>query len=143
MSIVSTAANFSKRFSFETERFTVVLLSPPEGRELVDALLQDEVLAARVPWLTEKTRGGRLRVTYGIELQITAGQLNIWGIMTRELQTQIGAIIVRNSLEGIDVEMLIASQFWDTGVSEEAGEPVMEWLEDNPEVFQNFPIHMH
>ena len=47
---------------------------------------------------------------------------------------QIGAIVARDSLEGLDVEVLVASQFWGQGVADEAGEPVMEWLADNNEV---------
>src|SRR6478735_3939517 len=127
---------------FETDRFTVVRLSPVEGRKLVEVLLQDEALAARVPWLPEKTRDGALQQAYGIELQAAAGQIKVWGIVARELRIQIGAIISRNSLEGIDVEMLVASQFWDDGVVEEASEPVMDWLDDNAEVLQNVPISM-
>jgi hypothetical protein len=84
-----------------------------------------------------------LREAYGIGLQAAAGQLKVWGIIARELRMQIGAIIARNSLEGIDVEVLVASQFWDDGVVEEASEPVMEWLEHNSEVIQNFLINLH
>lgn len=138
---MSTFTNVQPRF--ETERFTVVPLSPTEGRKLAEVLLQDEALAARIPWLTEKTQDGALREAYGIELQAAAGQLKVWGIVTRELRTQIGAIISRNSIEGIDVEVLVASQFWDDGVVEEVSEPVMDWLEDNSEVIQDFPINLH
>lgn len=133
----------NKRPGFETERFSVVLLSPSEGRKLAEALLQDKTLAARVPWLTEKTRDEALREAYGIELQAVAGELKMWGITERELQMQIGAIIARNSLDGIDVEVLIAPLFWDEGVTDEAAEPVMEWLEDNCEVIHNFPVSLH
>jgi hypothetical protein len=42
-------AHSNERPGFETERFTVALLSPSEGRKLVEVLLQDEALAARVP----------------------------------------------------------------------------------------------
>ena len=138
---MNTLANVRPRF--ETERFTVVPLSPSEGRKLAEVLLQDEVLAARVPWLTEKTQDGALREAYGIELQAAAGQLKVWGIIARQLRMQIGAIISRDSLEGIDVEVLVASRFWNDGVVEEASEPVMDWLEDNAEVLWNLPIDLH
>lgn len=128
---------------FETDRFTVVPLSPSEGRKLAEVLLQDEALAARVPWLTEKTRDGVLLQAYGIELQAAAGQIKVWAIVSRELRMQIGAIISRNSIEGIDVEVLVASQCWSAGVVEEVCGPVMDWLEDNSEVIQNFPINTH
>jgi hypothetical protein len=128
---------------FETDRFTVAPLSPSEGRKLAEVLLQDEALAARVPWLTEKTRDGALQQAYGIELQAAARRIQVWGIVARELRMQIGAIISRNSLEGIDVEVLVASRFWDDGVVEEASEPVMDWLDDHSDVLQNFPISVH
>jgi hypothetical protein len=124
---------------FETERFIIALLSPSEGRQLTEILLQDEPLAARVPWLTEKNRDGALREAYGIQLQAIAGQIKIWGIVSRELQMPIGAIIARNSLEGIDVEVLVASQYWGAEVVEEAGEPVIEWLEYNSDI--QIPVH--
>ena len=128
---------------FETDRFTVVPLSPADGRKLAEVLLQDEALAARVPWLTEKTRDGALQQAYGIELQAAAGQIKVWGIVAREPRMHIGAIMSRDSLEGIDVEVLVASRFWDDGVADEASEPVMDWLDDNADVLQNFPINMH
>ena len=128
---------------FETERFTVALLSPSEGRQLVEILLQDEALAARVPWLTEKNGDGARREAFGIELQAAAGQIKVWGIVAREMRMQIGAVIAKNSIEGIDVEFLVASRYWRNGVVEEAGEPVIQWLEDHSEVIDNFPIHLH
>jgi hypothetical protein len=128
---------------FETDRFTVVPLSPTEGRKLAEVLLQDDALAARVPWLTEKTQDGALQQAYGIELETAAGQIKVWGIVARDLRIQVGAIISRNSIEGIDVEVLVSSQFWGDGVVEEASESVMDWLDDNSEVIQNFPISMH
>jgi hypothetical protein len=33
--------------------------------------------------------------------------------------------------KGLDVEVLVASQFWDQDVSEEAAPPVVEWLQQN------------
>ena len=138
---MNTLTNVQSRF--ETKRFTVVPLSPAEGRKLAEVLLQDEALAARVPWLTEKTQDGALREAYGIELQAAAGQLKVWGIVARELGVQIGAIIARNSIEGIDVEVLVASQFWDDRIVEEVSEPVVDWLDDNSEVIQDFPINLH
>jgi hypothetical protein len=133
---MSTRTNASPRF--ETERFSVVPLSPTEGRKLAEVLLQDEALAARVPWLTDKTRDGALREAYGIELQAAARQIKVWGIAAREFRMQIGAVICRNSIEGIDVEVLVASQFWGNEVIEEVSDPVMDWLEDNSEVIQDF-----
>lgn len=138
---MSTLAKVSP--NFETERFTVAPLFPGEGRKLVEVLLQDETLAARVPWMTEKTQDGALQQAYGIGLQAAAGQIKVWGIVARELRMYIGAIISRNSLEGIDVEVLVVSQFWGDGVVEEASKPVMDWLENHSEIIQDFPINMH
>lgn len=119
---------------FETERLTVVSLSPSDARTLLTVLLQDEALASQVPWMKEKTQDSALQHAFGIDLQCAAGQAKVWSIIERERRMQIGAIVVRNSLEGLDVEMLVASQFWGQGVADEASEPVMEWLADNHEV---------
>lgn len=93
--------------------------------------------------MTDKTRDGAFREAYGIELQTAAGQIKVWGIIARELQMPIGAIIGRNSIEGIDVEVLVASPFWEQEVVEEVSDPVMDWLEDNSEWIQNFQIKLH
>jgi hypothetical protein len=129
--------------SFETARFTVVPLLPSEARQLTEVLLQDEALADRVPWMTDKSRDGALREAYAIELQSAAGQLKVWSVVSRELRMQIGAIIARDSLEGIDVEVLVASQFWDDDVVDEASEPVMDWLDDNSDLIQHLQASLH
>lgn len=49
---------------------------------------------------------------------------------------QIGVIIARISLEGIDVDDLEASQFWDDGIADEASEPIMEWLSNNADALR-------
>lgn len=128
---------------FETDRFTVALLSSSDARKLMEVLLQDELLASRVPWLDDKTQDGALREAYGIGLQAAAGLVKVWGIVSRELRMQVGAMIVRNSMEGIDVDALIASHYWDNDVVEEASEPLMDWLEDNAESFQTIPAILH
>jgi hypothetical protein len=115
--------------AFKTERFDIVPLSPAEARNLLAVLLQDENLASRVPWMIDKSQDGAQREAFCIELQCASGAIKVWGIVAREHRMLIGAIIARNSLEGIDVEVLIASQFWDAGVVDEAGDPVVEWLE--------------
>jgi hypothetical protein len=116
-----TVNTFSVRGpSFETGRFIVAPLSPGEARNLPAVLLQDDALASRVQWLAEKSKDGALRQ-----------------------RIQIGAIIARNSLEGIDVEVLVASQFWDDDVADETGEPVVEWLATNSEVIHDFPTVLH
>lgn len=129
--------------SFETERFVVAPLSPVEARNLLVVLLQDDALASRVDWLTDKSMDGALREAFGIELQSASGQIKVWGIIAREQRMHIGAIIARNSLEGIDVEVLVASQFWDDDVADETGEPVVEWLAANSEVMHDFPAVLH
>lgn len=119
---------------FETERLTVVSLSPSDARTLLTVLLQDEALASQLPWMNDKSQDGALQHAFGIDLQCAAGQAKVWSIIERERRMQIGAIVARDSLEGLDVEVLVASQFWGQGVADEAGEPVMEWLADNNEV---------
>lgn len=128
---------------FETERFSVVPLSPANVRTLAEILLQDEALAAQIPWLEEKTRDGAMREAYGMELQAAAGQIKVWGIIARELRMHVGLIIARDSLAGIDVDALVASKFWGQEIAEEAGEPVLDWLDDHSEAIQKFPAILH
>lgn len=128
---------------FETERFTLVPLSPAKVRELAEILLQDEALASQIPWLEDKSRDGALREAYGMELQAAAGQIKAWGVIARELRMHVGMIVSKNSLAGIDVEVLVASQFWGQEIVDEAGDPVLDWLDDHAEVIQAFPDILH
>jgi hypothetical protein len=115
---------------FETDRFLVVALSGFDARNLLTVLLQDEALASRVDWMKDKSKDGALQEAFGIELQCNAGQAKVWSIVNRARRMQIGAVMARHSLEGLDVDVLVASQFWDQDVSDEAAAPVMEWLEN-------------
>ncbi|MGF2507674.1 hypothetical protein, partial [Ralstonia pseudosolanacearum] len=114
---------------FDTERFIVIPLSGHEARNLVGILLQDEALASRIDWMEDKSRDGALREAFGIELRCNAGQARVWSIIERARRLQIGAILASHSLEGLDVEVLVASPFWDQDVSDEAGAPVIDWLQ--------------
>jgi hypothetical protein len=120
----------STRQLFETDRFLVVELSGFDARNLLAVLLQDEALASRVDWLKDKSRDGALQEAFGVELQCNASQAKVWSIVNRAGRIQIGAVMVRHSLEGLDVDVLVASRFWDQDVSDEAAAPVMEWLEN-------------
>ncbi|WP_175035736.1 GNAT family N-acetyltransferase [Burkholderia lata] len=114
---------------FETDRFLVVALTGVYAWNLLAVLLQDEALASRVDWMKDKSRDGALQEAFCIELQRNAGQARVWSIVDRARRMQVGAVIVRHSIEGLDVDVLVASPFWDQGVSDEAVAPVMEWLE--------------
>ncbi len=116
---------------FDTPRFIVAPLSPSTARALMEILLQDEALAARVPWMDDKSMDGALREAFGIELQCVAGRVHVWGVIARDQRMQIGAIIARDSLEGVNVEVLVASHFWNNGIADEASEPVIEWISDS------------
>lgn len=120
--------------AFNTERFTVTPLAPAKLRELAGVLLQDENLAAQLPWMQDKTRDGALREAFLLELQCATGTTRAWGIVDRERRMFIGAVLARHALDGIDLEILCASRFWNQGVADEAAEPVAEWLEENAEV---------
>jgi hypothetical protein len=116
---------------FETERFIVVELSGFHARNLLAVLLQDEALAARIDGMKDKSQDGALREAFGIELECNAGKAKVWSIVERARRMQIGAVVARYSIEGLDVEVLVASQFWDQDVSDEAAPPVVEWLQQN------------
>lgn len=97
-------------------------------------LLQDERLAEQLPWMQDRSADGALREAFLLELQCAAGTTKVWGIVERARGMFIGAVIAKDSIEGIDLEVLCASQFWNQGIADEAGLPVAEWLEDNTEV---------
>lgn len=114
---------------FNTERFVVVSLIGQDIRNLLGVLLQDEALSRQISCITVDSKDDALREAFCLEVLCNAGQAKAWSIIDRERRMQIGAIVAKQSLEGLDVEVLVASQFWDQGVSEEAAEPVMEWLQ--------------
>jgi hypothetical protein len=116
---------------FDTERFIVVPLAPMKVAELLGVLLQDEPLAEQLPWMTDKSADGALREAFLLELQCMAGATRVWGIVERARGMFIGAAIASNAVDGIDLQVLCASQFWDRGVADEVGPPVADWLDDN------------
>ena len=120
--------------TFNTERFVVAPLTPTKVRELAGVLLQDENLAQQIPWMQDKTADGALKEALLLELQCTTGATKAWGILERVHIMLIGTVPARQTISGIDLEVLCASQFWNQGIADEAGEPVAEWLEDNAEV---------
>lgn len=120
--------------AFQTERFVLVPLAPPRLRTLAERLFLDELLAQRMPWMTDKSADGACREAFLLELEATAGGVKGWGILQRGRGMQVGMVLARQSMSGIDVEVLCPSQFWDQGVSDEVGPPLAEWLEDNVEV---------
>jgi len=120
--------------TFDTERFVVAPLTPTKVRELVGVLLQDDNLAQQIPWMQDKTADGALREAFLLELQCATGATKAWGIVERARAMLIGTVLARQTISGIDLEVLCASKFWNQGIADEAGEPVAEWLEDNTEV---------
>jgi RimJ/RimL family protein N-acetyltransferase len=120
--------------TFNTQRFVVAPLTPPKTRELAAVLLQDEKLAEQLPWMEDKSADGALREAFLLELQCAAGTTKAWGIVDRARGMFVGALLARQTLGGLDVEVLCASQFWNQGIADEVGDPVIAWLEDNAEV---------
>jgi RimJ/RimL family protein N-acetyltransferase len=120
--------------TFNTERFVVAPLTPAKLREVAGVLLQDEKLAEQLPWMRDKTLDGALREAFLLELQCTTGTTKAWGIVERARAMLIGVVLSRQTLTGLDLEVLCASQFWNQGVADEAAGPVAEWLEENSEV---------
>jgi len=126
--------------SFDTERFVVVPLAPPALRQLTKVLLGDARLADQLPWLQDKSADGIEREAFLLELQCAARATRGWGIVERARVMFIGAVLARQSLEGIDLEVLCASQFWNQGVADEVCEPVAEWLEQTTDVLIGAPL---
>lgn len=123
------AENPARLKKFETERFVVVPLSGAQARRLLCVLMQDEMLASRIDWLHDKSLDGVEKEAFRIELLCNAGQVNVWSIVERARKMQIGAVLTTFSLDGLDLEILVASQFWDQDVSAEVADPVAQWLE--------------
>jgi RimJ/RimL family protein N-acetyltransferase len=124
----------SKLPAFQTERFDVMPLNPAQARELAEGLLQDERLAEYVTWMEDKSRDGARREAFLLEMQCAAGTTLAWGIVDRDSATFIGALLARPTVEGLDLEVLCASAFWNQGIADETAEPVAEWMEANCEV---------
>jgi len=120
--------------TFNTERFTITPLRPPKLRELAEILLRDEGLAEQVEWMADKSQDGARREAFLLELQATAGTTQGWGIVERARRMFVGAVLARQAMSGIDLEVLCPAQFWDQGISDEVGAPLAEWLADNIEV---------
>jgi len=120
--------------NFDTDRFVIAPLVPTKVRELFAVLLQDEQLAEWLPWMEDKSADGALREAFLLELQCAGGTTKVWGIVERARGMFVGAVVAKDSVGGIDLEVLCASQFWDQGVADEAVPPVAEWLENNMEV---------
>lgn len=87
-----------------------------------------------MPGMVDKSADGACREAFLLELEATAGSVKGWGILQRGRGMQVGMVLARQSMSGIDVEVLCPSEFWDQGVSDEVGPPLAEWLEDNVEV---------
>lgn len=131
------AENPAQSKKFETERFIVVPLSGAQAKRLLCVLLQDEMLASRVDWLHDKSLDGVEKEAFRIELLCNTGQVNVWSIVEQARKLQIGAVMSSFSIDGLDLDILVASQFWDREVSSEVAEPVAQWLE---RVASNFDL---
>jgi Acetyltransferase (GNAT) domain len=130
-----------KLSSFETVQFTVAPLSAVEAHNLLIVLLCDAALASQVPWLRKKSQHAIQREAFDIAAQSADGELKIWGIVAREQSMEIGAVIARNSDEGVDVEVLVASRFWQEGIADEVTDPVIEWLSNNFDQENSATLH--
>lgn len=115
--------------TFRTPSFIVSPILPPRLRELAGELLQDEQLAAQVDWMADKSKDGALREAFLLELQCHAGHVRAWEIVLRDDASSIGAVLVRDEVGGLDVELLCHSTSWQETVADEVVEPLVAWLE--------------
>jgi len=126
------------RKSFETERLILLPLKPDYARELVRSLLADPGLAAVVPWMKGKSVDDAAREAFRIELECNAGQTGAWGIIERRSQVLMGALLAGASLSGTQLEVLLAADYWHQGYSQEAQEPVIDWLQEEGPIVWGF-----
>lgn len=115
--------------SFSTERFLLTPLEPALARQLVEVLLQDDALAEQVPWLQGKTPEEARQLAAEMEAGAEQGVCRIWSIMVRAEEKVVGALVARNSLAGIDVEVLVDSECEMDDLVDETCDPVMAWLD--------------
>jgi len=118
----------------DTLRFLLKPLAPPKLRELATVLLRDAALVEQLDWVQDRTESGACREAFLLELQATAGSVRAWGIVDRDSQVFVGAVLARQCIDGIELEVLCASAFWGHGICDEVGYPVAEWVEDNTQV---------
>jgi hypothetical protein len=121
--------------TFHTETFVVAPMTPPELRDVVGELLQDESLAAQLDWMKDKSKDGALREAFLLELLCAAGSVLAWRIIERNGGT-IGAVLVRDEAVGFDVEILCESTSWNDPVADEVVEPLVAWLEGCDETYE-------
>jgi RimJ/RimL family protein N-acetyltransferase len=124
----------SKLPAFETERFRIQPLNPEQARQLAEQLLQDERLAEYVTWMEDKSRNGAYREAFLLQMQCAAGTVLCWGIVERDSNKFIGALLARPTIEGLDLEVLCEPSMWEQDVTDEAAVPVAEWMQDHCEV---------
>jgi hypothetical protein len=115
--------------TFHTETFVVAPITPPELRELAGELLQDEYLAEQLDWMEDKSKDGALREAFLLELRCAQGSVRAWRINERDSGETIGAVLVRDEVAGLDVELLCESTSWNDPVADEVVEPLVAWLE--------------
>ncbi|KKB61973.1 hypothetical protein WM40_20040 [Robbsia andropogonis] len=120
--------------AFETERFKVLPLNPGQARLIVEELLQDTRLAEYVTWMTDKSRDGAHREAFLLQMQCAALTVLAWGIVERDSDKFIGALLARPTVGGLDLEVLCEPSMWEQNVTEEVAYLVAEWLEDHCEV---------
>ncbi|EEF26425.1 conserved hypothetical protein [Ricinus communis] len=124
----------SKLPAFETERFRVLPLNSAQARQIVEKLLEDVRLAEYVAWVADKSRDGAHREAFLLQMQRAAGTVLAWGVLERENDKVIGALLARPTIEGLDLEALCEPSMWEQKVTEEVAYPVAEWIEDHCEV---------
>jgi hypothetical protein len=122
--------------TFRTPTFVVSPILPPRLRELAGELLQDEYLAAQLDWMEDKSKDGALREAFLLELQCNAGRVRAWEIVSRDDAESVGAVLVRDQLGGLDVELLCHSTSQMESVADEIVEPLVAWLEGWEEAWQ-------
>lgn len=116
---------------FETERLTMYAVSAAEARELFLALCQDEALSTIVPAMNENSGVSALEQAFEFERQCGTGEAKAWRIVERIHGVSIGAVVARDSVEGIHIAAMIAAPYGDRGFALEAKTPIMAWLEAN------------
>ncbi|HEY8606199.1 MAG TPA: GNAT family N-acetyltransferase [Noviherbaspirillum sp.] len=114
---------------FATEHFMLLPLSPLESRMLFEVLLQDETLREQVPWIAVKHPGRAMSGARLVEQKTACGQFKVWSITRRAPYVDVGAVVARNTPDGIDVEVMLDPRFDADDALDEVFAPVLAWLD--------------
>ncbi|MDG0025502.1 hypothetical protein [Trinickia sp. Y13] len=115
-------------WKFITPRLRVFIVASQEAVQLCRTLLENAEVAARVPWIREKTGKAFEQEMLRFELLCAAGALCVWAVERIEDGAFVAAIVDNPSAQGSNLELIVRRECWGLGYGDEAMEPLLRWL---------------